>query len=170
MKKICIPITILLFGLLWCNNGLCASKINNYNGTITDTKTGLMWKRCAEGLSGVNCEQGRVKKYNYDDAVQRFKNVDYAGYTDWRLPTVDELKTLVYCSEGVKDQKSGRCNDDSEKPTIDQRAFPGSPIWLWSKSPDTDYSTLAWGVFFHYGRAYTDYRNADNAVRLVRRQ
>ncbi|XCN74950.1 MAG: caspase family protein [Candidatus Electrothrix aestuarii] len=72
--------------------------INHGDGTITDTKSGLMWKRCLEGLSGVKCEEGKVKKYEYDEAVQRFKGVEYAGYTDWRLPTFDELKNLVHCT------------------------------------------------------------------------
>mgnify|MGYP001814604045 CR=1 FL=1 len=72
---------------------LIGQYIDNGDGTVTDTKTGLMWKRCAEGLSGDNCEEGQVKKYSYNDAIKRFKNVDYAGYRDWRLPSIDELKT-----------------------------------------------------------------------------
>ncbi|MCI5130824.1 MAG: hypothetical protein D3904_04720 [Candidatus Electrothrix sp. EH2] len=44
-----------------------------------------MWKRCLEGLSGVNCEEGEPKKYKLDDEVKRFKDVAYAGYSDWRL-------------------------------------------------------------------------------------
>lgn len=92
--------------------------VDHCDGTITDTKTGLMWKRCSEGLSGVNCEDGKRERYEWENAVRRFKNVEYAAYKDWRLPTIDELKTLVYCSNGVKDKDNGRCNDGSEKPTI----------------------------------------------------
>uniref|UniRef100_UPI004055CA12 caspase family protein n=1 Tax=Candidatus Electronema sp. TaxID=2698783 RepID=UPI004055CA12 len=87
--------------------------IDHGDGTVTDTKSGLMWKRCPEGLSGVNCEQGKTEEYEWDDAVKRFKDVEYAGYADWRLPTIDELKTLVYCSNGVKDKKDGWCNEGS---------------------------------------------------------
>jgi hypothetical protein len=32
--------------------------IDHGDGTITDTKNGLMWNRCLEGLSGTNCEYG----------------------------------------------------------------------------------------------------------------
>ncbi len=140
--------------------------IDHGNGTITDTKTGLMWKRCLEGLSGVNCEKGKTEKYKYDAAVQRFKNVAYAGSSDWRLPTVDELKTLVSCSKG-KDKNKGICNAESEKPTINQQAFPNTTaMWYWSGSPSADY---AWNVSFVSGNSYgSSNRSYSNAVRLVR--
>ena len=34
--------------------------IDNSDGTLTDLVTGLMWKRCPEGLSGATCNQGTV--------------------------------------------------------------------------------------------------------------
>ncbi|MCI5227799.1 MAG: DUF1566 domain-containing protein, partial [Candidatus Electrothrix sp. AX2] len=141
------------------------------NGTVTDTKTGLMWKRCSEGLSGDNCEEGKAEEYDYDDAMQRFKNVKYAGYTDWRLPTIDELQTLVYCSKGVRDKESGWCNEGSEKPTINQQAFPNTvDSWYRSGSPSAYDSDYAWYVAFYNGSSYNDYlfRYLNLAVRLVR--
>ncbi|MCI5157308.1 MAG: DUF1566 domain-containing protein [Candidatus Electrothrix sp. AUS1_2] len=142
--------------------------IDHGDGTVTDTKTDLMWKRCSEGLSGDNCEEGEVKRYNWDDAVKRFKDVKYAGYSDWRLPTVDELKALVYCSKGVKDKKSGWCNDGSEKPTINRQAFPNTAWWYRSGSPYAYYSDSAWYVDFDYGSSVFDSRSVNGAVRLVR--
>ncbi|MCI5195600.1 MAG: DUF1566 domain-containing protein [Candidatus Electrothrix sp. AW5] len=143
--------------------------VDNCNGTITDTKTGLMWKRCSEGLSGVNCEEGEAKKYKWNDAVQRFKNIQYAGYSDWRLPTIDELKTLVYCSNGVKDTKNGKCNDGSKKPTINQQAFPNTLSYpYWSGSPLWFFSGHARGVGFGNGNSGAINRSNNFAVRLVR--
>jgi hypothetical protein len=130
--------------------------IDHGNGTITDTETGLMWKRCAEGLSGVNCEEGKLEKYTWDDAVESFKDVEYAGYSDWRLPTVDELKTLLYCS------KDGSA-------TINQQAFPNteaSPVW--SGSPYAGSSDYAWHVNFDGGNSNYCIRGFILAVRLVR--
>jgi hypothetical protein len=131
--------------------------IDNYDGTITDTETNLMWKRCSEGLEGKNCEKGEVKRYEWDDAVKRFKNVDYAGYSDWRMPTIDELKTLLYCSKGVNDVEchdgtDGNCNDGSEKPTINQQAFPNTQLdWYWSGSQNANHPDSAWIVDFSSG-------------------
>jgi hypothetical protein len=141
--------------------------IDHGNGTITDTKTSLMWKRCAEGLSGVNCEKGKTEEYSWNAAENRFKNVAYAGSSDWRLPTIDELKTLVYCSKGVKN--NGWCNDGSERPTINQQDFPNTKTtWFWSGTPFTSNSDRAWGVDFYVGGSYIYSRSGSGAVRLVR--
>ncbi|MCW5212417.1 DUF1566 domain-containing protein [Desulfobulbus sp. TB] len=142
--------------------------IDHGNGTITDTKTGLMWKRCSEGLSGVNCEEGKVERYTWDEAVKRFKYVEYAGYSDWRLPTIDELKTLVYCSKGMN-KKNGWCNNESKKPTINQQAFQNTKkLPYWSGSPNAGYSDYAWYVLFSNGFSGFNYRYGYFAVRLVR--
>lgn len=169
MKKDCITMIVLLTGFFWCQN-VRALQIDNGDGTITDTETGLIWKRCSEGLSGVNCEKGNIERHTWDDAVQHFKNVEYAGYSDWRLPTIDELKTLVYCSKGVKDK--GTCKSGSEKPTINQQAFPNTAYatfsFYWSGSPYADYSDGAWYVFFNDGSFSFNLRSVPYAVRLVR--
>jgi len=142
--------------------------IDHGDGTVTDTKTGLMWKRCSEGLSGMNCEDGKAKEYTWDDAAERFKNVEYAGYSDWRLPTIDELKTLVYCSKG-KDKDGRRCNEGSERPAINQQAFPNAEEnWYWSGSPSADSLAYAWYVNFGLGYSGAVSRSNYRAVRLVR--
>uniref|UniRef100_UPI004055D4EA Lcl C-terminal domain-containing protein n=1 Tax=Candidatus Electronema sp. TaxID=2698783 RepID=UPI004055D4EA len=141
--------------------------IDNRDDTITDTKTGLMWKRCSEGLSGLNCEEGKVEEYTWDDAVKRFKNVQYAGCKDWRMPTIDELKTLIYCSKG-RDKDDKWCNNYSEQPTINQQVFPNTSIWYWSGSPNALDSGDAWYVGFSSGNSGIVHRHNDYAVRLVR--
>ncbi|MCI5192165.1 MAG: DUF1566 domain-containing protein [Candidatus Electrothrix sp. AU1_5] len=141
--------------------------IDHGDGTITDTDTGLMWKRCLEGLSGVNCEEGKAERYTWDEAVKRFKNVEYAGYADWRLPTIDELKTLVYCSKGKN--KEGYCKGGSAVPTINQQAFPNAEAsYVWSGSPYANNSDYAWVVDFINGDSNYDGRFNNVAVRLVR--
>ena len=108
----------------------------NADGTVTDTGTGLMWKRAAEG------------KFTFDEAVERFVGKDeFAGFNDWRLPTIDELKTLLLG---------------------DREAFPDMPDELWSGSLYAGYSSLAWFVDFYYGLAGNDVRYDALGVRLVR--
>ena len=149
--------------------------IDNCDGTITDTKTGLMWKRCSEGLEGVNCEEGKAEKYKWDDAMSRFKNVEYTGYKDWQLPNIGELKTLVYCSNGTLQQDAWDkgCNKDYttdgfETPTINQQAFPNTlSKWYWSGSPYAYNSGNAWVVNFNFGSSGYVIRNSNYAVRLV---
>ena len=152
--------------------------IVNNNGTVKDTKTGLMWKRCTEGLSGSDCSMGKAKTYNWNKAVNKFKNISYAGYSDWRLPTVKELNTLVYCSNGIKpeykkdgywskkDCSSG--NTKYQKPTINQQVFPNTSYIYWSSSPSVDFSYLAWSIYFSYGYDGGDRRSSELFARLVR--
>lgn len=112
------------------------------NQTVSDPKTGLIWKR--------ECES---KEYTYNEAIERFKGNDsFAGYSDWRLPTIDELKTLLL----------------KNAPYIDTEAFPNNPSSVWSGSPYAGYASDAWFVYFGYGNSYYKLRDGYNGVRLVR--
>ncbi len=59
--------------------------VNNGDGTVTDNKTGLMWAEKDNGIP-INWTDGNAYCQNYDGA----------GYTDWRLPTLEELGSLYY--------------------------------------------------------------------------
>lgn len=116
-------------------------QINN-DGTVYDPKSKLMWKQ--------ECEPN---EYTYDEAIEEFKGNDaFAGYNDWRLPTIDELKTLLL----------------KEKRYIDEEAFPKNPSSVWSGSPCASSARYAW--YAHFGSGSSDYHNRyrNFGVRLVR--
>lgn len=83
----------------------------NGNSTVTHTKTGLMWKQCAEGLSGANCSSGAATPMIWANALKAANtanNAAFAGYTDWRLPNVKELESIVeLCGYNPGDQPDG---------------------------------------------------------------
>ena len=54
------------------------------NGTVKDTKTGLMWASKDNG-----------KSINWKDAKRYCENYRGGGYTDWRMPTINELAGLL---------------------------------------------------------------------------
>ncbi|MDQ5768926.1 Lcl domain-containing protein [Thiothrix subterranea] len=142
------------------------------DGTVTDTKSGLMWKQCIEGQSGVDCSTGEAAKYKWDDAMSEFESgVSFADYSDWRMPTKDELRTLVYCSNGIPQSTAWykTCGHNYQIPTIDLQVFPNTPAFgllHWSsKAKDASY---AWGVNFYDGNDLWFDRYDGNHVRLVR--
>jgi hypothetical protein len=58
--------------------------VNNGDGTITDNATGLMWMQNDNG-SGIL----------WENALSYAENFSYAGYSDWRLPDVKELQSIL---------------------------------------------------------------------------
>ncbi|CAK0746795.1 hypothetical protein CCP4SC76_1750002 [Gammaproteobacteria bacterium] len=127
----------------------------NPDGTVLDTKTRLIWMHCAVGQSwdGQICA-GDTLKMPWNEAKQLIG--EPAGHGDWRLPTLDELRTLV------RQKNPGM-------PTIDPTAFPGTPsLGFWSDTPDKGDAFYALGIDFNYGHIHSFYRSYDYAVRLVR--
>ncbi|MEN9373201.1 MAG: hypothetical protein RIR79_753 [Pseudomonadota bacterium] len=93
-------------------------------------------------------------EFTWDAAMEKFKGHDrFAGYNDWRLPTIEELKTLIL---------------PNEIPAIDLEAFPNGASYVWSGSPYAYNTSGAWFVGFYDG--YSDYyfRYDSYGVRLVR--
>ncbi len=68
--------------------------IDNGNGTVSDTKTGLMW---------ANKDNGN--DINWANAKSYCDNYTGGGYTGWRLPTQDELAG-IYNKNSKKSYKS----------------------------------------------------------------
>jgi hypothetical protein len=68
------------------------------DGTVTDTRSKLMWMRCAIGQHWVkgNCV-GQSSALTWTDAQQKANTVNKSGqffYSDWRLPQLPELASI----------------------------------------------------------------------------
>jgi hypothetical protein len=173
------------------NLGFSYSTVGNYPVTdcVKDNITGLMW----EGKPATGLRAASNMYTNFDDPTAAqiwdgtahvnptqeqidaatntvgYKNTVNAsalcGYTDWRLPTVDELQSLVDYSRVV-----------FPKPTIDITWFPNTANNLyWSASAYVTstyvpYPVLAWYIDFGTGRVdcYIHGRSQPGRVRLVR--
>jgi len=77
------------------------------DGTVTDLVTGLMWQ---QGYSG---------KMSQSQAASGASSFDLAGYSDWRLPTIKELYSLIDFSGEDVDPMSSSANN----PFIDTAYF-----------------------------------------------
>jgi len=132
-----------------------------------------MWMRCSVGQTwtGGTCS-GEAKEVHWEEA--RKQTSSFAGHSDWRTPTIEELLTLVYCSSGKPEYfRTGAdfspCAEGYDKPTIVQSAFPNTPsTFVWSSSAHAYHSYGAWGVYFNFGDDDDNVRSGFRHVRLVR--
>lgn len=128
--------------------------IDNNNGTVTHQKTGLMWQRCSIGQTwnGASCT-GSALTMSYNSALTQTSTL--AGYSDWRLPTLSELKTIVEYK--------------SYSPAINSTLFPNtSTDYFWSASVYAGNSISAWMIGFEYGTDFNTYKSDNYKARLVR--
>jgi uncharacterized caspase-like protein len=61
--------------------------VDNDDGTVSDQATGLMWQKSGSSSS---LENRGIKRY-----IKRLNEKRFAGYSDWRVPTVEELASLI---------------------------------------------------------------------------
>ncbi|NOT85333.1 MAG: DUF1566 domain-containing protein [Methylococcaceae bacterium] len=149
--------------------------INN-DGTVTDKQTGLQWTRCSFGQTwnGSACT-GLGSAIGWENAARIAYELSFAGHTDWRLPSIDELKSLVYCSTAKPNYwniSGNACYGDYQKPTLSKEVFPFTPGGVyWSstnlgRDPGQDYNLT---VSFNYGHVYYSYfSEAYELARFVR--
>ncbi|MBF0204627.1 MAG: DUF1566 domain-containing protein, partial [Desulfamplus sp.] len=114
-------------------------------GTITDNATGLMWQQ-----SGSNINFPYAAALSYIDMLN---NECFAGYSDWRIPTIAELLSLL-----EPEKANGYLHISS--------LFDNKQQWCWSSDKRTKSS--GWYVFFYSGNVNWDFFDLDNYVRGVR--
>jgi len=118
---------------------------DNRNGTITDWATGLIWQQ-----NGSTKYMTWIDAKSYVDSLNQRK---FAGYSNWRLPTIEELASLIETSKLTR------------KLFINP-LFSNVQSYCWSS--DTYSSFNAWYVTFYSGGIFWDDVNNKRYVRVVR--
>ncbi len=113
------------------------------NDVVLDTQTKLMWQDNEIGT-----------KVKWEAAIQRCEDLSLATHEDWRLPSINELRSII----------------DSSKtsPTIIDGFTKTSSSFYWSSSNDEVIKTRAWGVGFNSGYVSFGGKTNNYYVRCVR--
>lgn len=119
-------------GTSWGQNNY----VDNGDGTVTDTMSNLVWQKDDDGVAR-----------NWQSALAYCENLSLAGSSDWRLPDVKELSSLVTIIPS---------DETYYAPAISATYFPTAKSDYWS-STTIKYSTeYAWYVRFSSGGVDTD--------------
>ena len=124
---------------------------------VQDNVTGLIWE--------VKTDDGSIHDkdttYDWYDAQDVFiatiNSQNFGGHSDWRMPTIKELSTLVDSSIPYPG------------PTIDTTFFPNTvSSYYWSSTTNAGDPRYAWYVRFYAGSVYGYYKSLYLYVRAVR--
>ncbi|MFH0995462.1 MAG: DUF1566 domain-containing protein [Pseudomonadota bacterium] len=111
--------------------------VDNGNGTVTDTSTGLMWelKTYKDGVQNYNDPHDADNTYTWEQALSNCETSTLAGHSDWRMPTKKELRSLLDYSHIIS-------------PLFNTTYFPDTASAYWSSTTLLLVSTSSWGVYF----------------------
>lgn len=130
---------------------------DNGDGTVTDINKSLVWQKCSIGQVSPACT-GTATTSSWATALQSCNSLTLAGKT-WRLPNINELKTII-------DRRTGT------NPWIQRTdLFTSTPTGeYWSSTSDFGTPSLssAWVTFYNGGTVYQASKSAtDKYTRCV---
>ena len=120
---------------------------DNGDGTITDSATGLMWSKDDSG-SGLNWEDAL--------AWVETKNKDtYLGYSDWRMPNVKELQSILDYTRSPGTTGSAAIDPLFNATSITNEASQKDYPFYWSSTTHANWTDTSGshGAYVAFGRA-----------------
>jgi hypothetical protein len=138
---------LLMLTILLSAGGLYSiGPFTDMDGIITDTTTGLEWTKCSMDNSGTgtllpyisNCS-GTAGQRTWAQAIGDCEALNFAGHSDWRLPNINELLSIMDISKS--------------NPAMDTTCFPSNTVnYFWSSTTTPIYPSSALYVNFNtYG-------------------
>ena len=101
----------------------------NSDEVVLDYTTGLMWQK-----------DGSSERVGYKDAHESIKILNqncFAGYSDWRLPTLEEAMSLM--------------EPEEKNDLYIDAVFDSNQTWIWTEDLYQNGIHLAWCVMYHVG-------------------
>ena len=135
-------------------------EVKKNDGGIRDRDNSYSWLREINGETDGTNNGGRCRggvDCDTSSYARAINSQGLCGFSDWRLPTKDELETLV------------DYNNDPKQATINMSYFPEAiPSWYWTASENPQREGYAWYVLFKNGIALNDLKERPKHIRLVR--
>jgi len=157
-------ISLVLTGLLgmYCGSAFAGSftaGTGTLAGTVTDNSTNFMWQQCSAGWTDADCATDDLaipNTYTWEAAISYCEVLSLGGLTDWRLPNIKELNSLV--------------DDSKDSPAIDPPFANTQLSYYWSSTTSPGSSSAAWRVLFDSGGTDGSDKTSAHYVRCVRGQ
>ena len=124
---------------------------------VLDNQTGLVWVRDAQFVG---------KKVSWEDAVKIVESTNLGGKKGWRLPTRDELITLLDTSQSEPALPKGHPFLNIKDLATASGMSGGYNYW--SSTDFEDGSKSAWVVSFYVGKVYDSLKLMDATFWPVR--
>lgn len=135
---------------------------NSWNADDTFPVTKVTWFANDDFYCQEHYEQTWNNGYNTENWLATINHHSWAGYQDWRMPTMEELATLL-----LKKRVAGKIEFDIQRynqlfSEIDENKF------FWSGMSYDEYSQYALGVYFFNGHESNVNKTSSYHMRVVR--
>ena len=135
-------------GLIW--------EVKTDDGSIHDKDNTYTWYDSNPDTNGGNAGTPG-EGTDTEDFINALNAENFGGYSDWRMPTIKDLSSLV--NSGIA----------YPVPTIDTTWFPRTVSSLyWSSTTYAQFTSLAWLVYFSHGHVNIYDKSNSYYVRAVR--
>jgi hypothetical protein len=147
--------------------GVANSFTDNGDGTVTDNASGLVWEKLSDDGSIHDKDNTFTWTTAVTTKISTLNTGSFAGFSDWRLPNLNELETLR--NLGAASPATFSAFNSACAPACTVTTCSCTlPDAHWSSSTSVGTPSLAWGVDFVDGTAATGGKATSLLVRAVR--
>jgi len=137
---------ILIIGIIISLN----ANFMKENNSVIDNQTALQWQDNNETNSST---------YRWQEAIDYCEGLILDTYSDWRVPNINELKTVI-----DREQK-----EPATKESMFEYIGEDNYYAYWSSTSVVDFENYAWIIYFGNGIVYRNYKESNGLyIRCVR--